>query len=87
MGIKITLDKEGRQNLVSIKDRIPCGCQVEYTQIKLKDLTYYTFALESFGESELKPENKFVNEILGKTKLQLEDSMGYGEFLKKKQNS
>ncbi|PVD52361.1 hypothetical protein DC498_09595 [Terrimonas sp.] len=83
IGLKLTLDESGKTSLVSIKDHIPFGCQIEYTHLVIGSKTYYTFALEWFGEKELQLPSELSTEILEHSRFDTTDSMGYGEFLKK----
>jgi hypothetical protein len=90
---------QGRKKAVQvgIKDRIPEGCQVEFTRILVKGKEYYSFGLEAFSESSHEKENfakgaelafydlTHWNMVVGKpipeVNLPLEKSMGYPEFL------
>jgi len=79
--VKITEDKSGNVQIVPIKAFVEFGCQIEYTMLMLSGKTIYTFGLEWFGEKEIQLPEKFMQEILNHTQLNLQDSMGYGVFL------
>jgi len=81
IGVKITEDKSGNVQIVPIKAFVEFGCQIEYTMLMLSGKTIYTFGLEWFGEKEIQLPEKFMQEILNHTQLNLQDSMGYGVFL------
>jgi len=81
VGRKLTKDEKGKTKWLSIKDRIPFGCQVEYTRILIKGQQWFTFGLEWFGNEYLEFDLKIAIEILGVSSLKKEKSMGYAEFL------
>lgn len=83
IGVKVTADTNGDLQILPIKSFVDYGCQIEYTQLKMNSKTVYTFALECFGEKEMKLPEELIQEILSNTQLDLKDSMGYGEFIKK----
>ncbi len=82
IGVKVTEDKSGNLQIVPIKTFVDFGCQIEYTLLKIQDKTVYTFALEWFGEKDLLLPEELTKEILDNSQFSVEDSMGYGEFLK-----
>lgn len=82
IGVKVTEDIHGGLQILPIKSFIDFGCQIEYTMLQINGKTIYTFALEWFGEKEVQLSNDLLTEILSKTQLKIENSMGYGEFLK-----
>ena len=82
MGIKLTKGNNGTIKIHDIKDIIDNGCQIEYTRIKVKDKVQYSFNLEWFGDEFLNLDSPFISEIFGDSVMKLEDSMGYGTFLK-----
>ena len=79
--VKVTKDDNDRLQILPIKTFVDFGCQVEYTLLKIDGKAVYTFALEWFGEMEVQMPNELRTEILGPTPLNVEDSMGYGEYL------
>lgn len=81
MGFKLKEDSEGNNSIVSIDEFIPYGCQVEYTRIEINKKIWYSFAIEWFGEKELKVAPELIEEILGGTSFDTKSSMGYAEFL------
>lgn len=88
MGIKLKdLDGNRSPEIVPITEIIDCGCQVEYTKIGINKKTYYTFALEWFGDPYPVLSESFLENITEKIVLKSEDSMGYAQFLKKIQLS
>jgi hypothetical protein len=82
MGFKITLNPSGHQVLVPIWERIASGCQLEYTELKIKDKTSYTFALEWFGEPYLHLDQSFLDRLLDGIHLKPIESMGYAALLR-----
>jgi len=82
MGVKLAKGNNGIIKIHDIKALIDNGCQIEYTRIKVKDKVRYSFNLEWFGDEFLNLESSFISEIVGDSVLKLEDSMGYGRFLK-----
>ena len=83
IGVKVTEDTNGDLQILPIKSFVDYGCQIEYTLLQIKEKSFYTFALEWFGEKDLHLPKKLVQEILSPTQLNFEDSKGYGEFIKK----
>jgi len=86
IGVKLVTGENGKINLLNIKDRIPFGCQMEYTRILVKGQEWFTFGLEWFGEEYLKLEPSLISEVLGNNILKKERSMGYSGFLNLKIN-
>jgi hypothetical protein len=86
MGVKLAKGNKGTLEIYDIHEAINNGCQIEYTQIRVKGKTWYSFNLEWFGNEFLIIDSNFVAEILGDSLLKPEDSMGYGMFLKKVNN-
>ena len=84
IGVKVTEDTNGDLQILPIKSFVDYGCQIEYTLLQIKEKSFYTFALEWFGEKDLHLPEELMQEILSPTQLNFEDSMGYGEFLKHK---
>ncbi len=82
IGVKLTPDANGKTKVVSIKEHIPYGCQIEYTRIVVHQKEYFSFALEWFGEKILELDYSLLEQILGDNILKREDSMGYSKFLK-----
>lgn len=82
IGVKVTEDSNGKLQLLPLKSFVNFGFQVEYTLMEINGKTSYTFALEWFGEKDLQLPEKLLTEILNLTQLNIDDSMGYGEFLK-----
>lgn len=82
IGIMVTEDKSGNLQIVPIRTFVDYGCQIEYTLLKIEDKTFYTFALEWFGDKNLHLPEDLTKEILDKTRFNIEDSMGYAEFLR-----
>ena len=83
IGFKLTEASNGELKRVKLEDFPDFGCQIEYTRIKIKDDIAYTFALEWFGDKELKIDLSIIKEIIGENRLRSIDSMGYAEFLNK----
>ncbi len=81
IGVKVAEDPTGILEIHPIKAFIDNGCQIEYTLLEMHGKTFYSFALEWFGNQELSLPQNFINEILGSTQFTIEDSMGYGEFI------
>ena len=82
IGLKVTEGKSGNSEIVPIKTFVDFGCQIEYTLLKIQGKTVYTFALEWFGDKALLLPKELTKEILYTTQFSMEDSMGYGEFLR-----
>ena len=82
MGVKLTKGNNGTIKIHDIKDFINNGCQIEYTRIKVKDKVWYSFNLEWFGDEFLNLDASFISGIFGDSVLMLQDSMGYGSFLR-----
>lgn len=80
LGLKLTLQGE-KSELVSISEQIPFGCQIEYTRVQAMGKTWFSFGLEWFGEKSIDVSPDLILEILKDSKLHLNDSMGYAEFL------
>jgi hypothetical protein len=83
MGLKVSMDASGQQRIIPIGDQIPFGCQLEYTELKVKGRTTYTFALEWFGDRFIDLDPAILSALFGGHEFRLEDSMGYGEYLMK----
>jgi hypothetical protein len=81
IGVKVAEDSTGNLEIHPIKAFIDNGCQIEYTLLEMHGKTFFSFALEWFGNQELTLPQNFINEILGSTQFIIEDSMGYGEFI------
>ncbi|MCG9972010.1 hypothetical protein [Christiangramia crocea] len=81
MGVKLKKETNGNTAIVKIDEFISYGCQIEYTRIKVKETTWYSFGLEWFGEKELEVDQALIHEILGDSRLNPDESMGYAEFL------
>lgn len=64
-----------------ISDEINDGCQIEYTKITIDEFNYFTFGLEWPGTGCCEISPAYFSKVLGKTKMSLNDSMGYPEFL------
>ena len=82
IGVKITFDSNNFLQILPIKTFVDFGCQAEYTQLKIMDRSFYTFALEWFGNRELPIPSSLLNDILGSAQFNIEDSMGYAEKLR-----
>ena len=83
IGFKLTEASNGEIIRIKLDEFPDFGCQIEYTRIKVQDDIAYTFALEWFGDKELKIDLALIKEIIGESRLQASDSMGYAEFLNK----
>ena len=81
IGVKLVKDTNGELQILPIKSFVNSGCQIEYTLLQMQEKTFYTFAFEWFGEEVQQIPPKLLGEILSNTVLNLEDSMGYGEFI------
>jgi hypothetical protein len=79
--IKINNNDSDKYDIVSIKDFISSGCQVEYTKIMIHNKVYYTFAFEWFGNPFPDLSESFLAQIPGDAVLKPEVSMGYARFL------
>lgn len=64
-----------------LSDVMENACQIEYTQITIEEFKYFTFGLEWLGSGCCEITPAYFSKILGKTKMALNDSMGYPEFL------
>lgn len=84
MGIKLAKEPNGSIKIHDIKDMVNNACQIEYTLIKVKDEVWYSFNLEWYGNEFIKPDPELLQEMIGDESLELQDSMGYGEFLKRR---
>ncbi len=80
MGFKLK-EKNGEPEIVDMETYLEYGCQLEYTRISIQRNTWYSFALEWFGEKEIIVLPEFWKEILGNEKLKKENSMGYADFI------
>jgi hypothetical protein len=83
MGLKLAKGDKGKLEIHDIKECIDSGCQIEYTRIRVKNQTWYSFNLEWFGDDFLNLDSSIISEIVGASVLRLEDSMSYGGFLKR----
>lgn len=83
IGVKLSVNSDGTIAILGLKDRIPFGCQVEYTRLLINGKEWFTFGFEWFGEKYLEVNSKLIDDILGDSKLLLKESLGYGEFLNK----
>jgi hypothetical protein len=83
---KLTLEND-EIAIKSPTDELEYGCQIEYTKIRLLGESWYTFALEWFGETCMEVNSSLATEVLGDTRLAMKQSMGYPAFLYKLQNS
>lgn len=63
--------------------KLKSGCQVEYSEIRLKGERWYTFGMEWFGENQQELQPDSISDILGNTELRSRQSMGYAAFLSK----
>lgn len=75
------IEKQGSMEIHPLSDSFDYGCQIEYAKINLYDKDWYTFGLEWYGETCLKIEPGLVDDILGDTKLTINESHSYPEFL------
>ncbi|MDT7827595.1 hypothetical protein RQM65_02810 [Pricia sp. S334] len=60
-----------------------CGYQIEYTKVHVYDCEWYTFGVEWFGNRLLEPDTAMMSDIIEDTTLNMKDSLGYAEFLKR----
>ena len=81
IGIKMVPGSDGEPEIRSISENLSSGCQMEYTRLLIKEKTWYSFALEWFGEPAFDPGEEFFLRMLGETILHSENSMGYPELL------
>lgn len=84
MGMKITNDHRGNILFRDITAPLPYGCQLEYTKIVIAGEEWFTFALEWFGDTHFELDTSIISGFLRDTAFQMEDSMGYGGFLKER---
>lgn len=82
MGFKMVKNRRGVE-IRDIKEELENGCQAEYTRLKIKNDTWYSFAVETFGSPKINLYGQILNEIALSLTLLLKDSMGYPEFLDK----
>lgn len=82
MGFKIVKIRGGAA-WRNIKDELQNGCQVEYTLLKIKNDTWYTLAVENFGNTNSNLYDPVLSEIAAAVSLPQKNSMGYPEFLNK----
>ena len=75
------IESEGNLQIHPLSKSFDYGCQIEYAKIHLNDKQCYTFGMEWFGDTCLKIEPIFVDEILGDTKFTINQSYGYPQFL------
>ncbi len=71
----------GKTKLFSISQALDHGCQIEYTKLKFKNETWYTFGLEWFGDTHMELQESFLSKILGNTRLSIQESMSYPAFI------
>ncbi len=83
IGFKLKKDDHDEIVRVALEEFPAYGCQLEYTRVKIKQEVWYSFALEWFGEQEIRFDISILDEIIGMQKLEASDSMGYAEFLNK----
>ena len=83
MGVKLTEDSNKSLSIIDISERVPYGCQIEYTRLVIDGKEWFTFATEWFGDKFLELDSKLLDEITGITNLDAKYSMGYNEFLNK----
>jgi hypothetical protein len=76
----VTEDTHGGLQILPIDSFVDYGCQIEYTLLQINGKSNYSFALEWFGEIEMKLPKQLIPEILGSAQLNLDDSMGYGDY-------
>lgn len=81
IGVKITANPDDSHSIHDIRDFIPSGCQIEYTRLMIEGNERYTFGLEWFGDEYVELDTKLIEDVLGDTKLESKDSMGYAQFL------
>lgn len=86
LGIKVTLSANGDMQIMPLKTIVDFGCQVEYTEVKLKDKQVYTFAFEWFGDREIDIPHELTGEMPGTVLFKVSESMGYGAYLKRVSN-
>lgn len=84
MGVILAKEPDGTKKIREMKDLVDSGCQLEYTRIKVKEETWYSFNLEWFGTEFIEPGPALLHEIMGDSVFKLQDSMGYGSFLQSK---
>ena len=81
MGVKV-IRQDGDLEIHSIEEFFRSGCQIEYTRIQVAAKTWYSFNLEWFGDEFTELDDTLLLDILGDSALHLQESMGYGKFLK-----
>lgn len=82
MGFKMIETRKGIE-VRNIKEEHENGCQVEYTRLKIKKDTWYTFAVEKFGNADPNLYEPFLKEIASFVSLPAKNSMGYPQLLNK----
>ncbi|MUH34593.1 hypothetical protein D9O36_01960 [Zobellia amurskyensis] len=79
------INVNGKLEIRKTTEDIESGCQIEYSKVTVKNKISYTFGFEWFGKEKVFFDETFLSTILGDTKLTLNQSMGYAEFLKRKE--
>ena len=84
--LKLYSVSDSRDSVLPVKRYLPDGCGVEFTEIRIADLNYFTFGLEAWGSKFSSRENlELVFQYLNLKQSDFEglDCMGYPEFLSK----
>ncbi|WP_276166381.1 hypothetical protein [Zobellia alginiliquefaciens] len=79
------VDVNGKLEIRQTTEGEESGCQIEYSKVTVKNKISYTFGFEWFGKEKVFLDNALLSAILGDSKLTLNQSMGYAEFLKRKE--
>lgn len=86
MALKLTIDEKNGQVMIHAPDRdLPKGFQVEYTTIMMNkgtdNGTWYSFAIESFGNTLLSLSQLQGLDLFANIQLQAENSYAYPAFI------
>ncbi|MBU3025207.1 hypothetical protein Q4603_20095 [Zobellia galactanivorans] len=79
------VDVNGKLEIKQTAEGVESGCQIEYSKVAVKNKISYTLGFEWFGKEKVFLDDALLCAIFGDTKLTLNQSMGYAEFLKRKE--
>jgi hypothetical protein len=80
IGLNVYKDFSGKLIYVGLEEIIESGCEIEYSEILVNSFTYYSICFEWFGDLTQDLPAEIATQLLSKTELQQEMSMGYPEF-------
>ena len=81
LGKKAVVGNDGTWNYYDMQEILEQGCQIEYTELKVNGETWYSFALEWFGQGKPYLDTQAIREIMGDEAFEFKDSMSYAGFL------